>query len=150
MQNGCHLGCYTEISSIKNPKSLFSINEKDINCVYQYIKTDSYEGREEIYNQMEYMYSYDSLSQDFLGFIPYQNSMILFLNGKENGNNRFSVIQVNEDKSIDTISTSFPPTKALARPYDACTILPKNQNSISFCNVVLKIQNDTLFVYSLK
>lgn len=150
VQNGCHLGCYTEISRIKNPKNLFSIKEKDINCVYQYIRTDSHEGREEMYQKMEKMYSYDSLSQDFLGFIPYQNSMVLFLNGRENGNNRFSIIQVNEDKSVDTISTYFPPTKALSMPYNACTILPKNQNSISFCQTVLKIENDTLFVYSLE
>ena len=150
VQNGCHMGCYTEISRIKNPKNLSSIEEKDIKCVYQYIETDSHEGRGKMYDKMEYMYSYDNLGQDFLGFIPYQNSMVLFLNGKEKGNNRFSIIQVNEDRSIDTISTEFSPNKAVSLPYDACTILPKNQNSISFCNVVMKIENDTLFVYSLE
>lgn len=150
VQNGCHMGCYTEISRIKDPKKLFWIDKKDIKRIYKYIDSSSYEDRQEMYQEMEYMYSYDSLGQDFLGFIPYQNSMVLFLNGRENRNNRFSVIQVNEDKSIDTISTEYSPNKALAMPYDACTILPKNQNSISFCEVVMEIENDTLFVYSLE
>ncbi|WP_375561744.1 hypothetical protein ACE193_04100 [Bernardetia sp. OM2101] len=149
VQNGCHMGCYTEISRIKDPKKLFWIDKTDIKRIYKYIDSSSYEDRQEMYQEMEYMYSYDSLGQDFLGFIPYQNSMILFLNGRENRNNRFSVIQINEDKSIDTLENSFEGTM-FGMPYDGCTILPKNQNFISFCSVVLEIENDTLFVYSLE
>ena len=65
----------------------------------------------------------------------------------------FLTLQIHQDKSIDTLENTEQNSKLYGMhgmPYDAVTILPKNQNSISFCTAVLEVENDTLFVYSLE
>lgn len=159
----CHMGCYSSIKRIENPKNLISNTNLDslVSQIYRY----SHEERLKIYEKAENIFSGDDLSHHLLGFIPYKNSMILFLETtkrdkkldayreeynitRANGKIEYITIQVYQDKTIDTLENGFK--GMVGMPYQACTILPKNQNSISFCNVVLKIQNDTLFVYSLK
>lgn len=162
----CHMGCYSSIKRIENPKNLTSNANLD-SLVSQ--ASQAYRNHEElmkIYNKAEEVFSCDDLSHHLLGFIPYKNSMILFLETtkrdekldayreeynitRANGKIEYITIQVHQDKSIDTLETSLEPMM-FGMPYDACTILPKNKNSISFCNTVLKIENDTLFVYSLE
>ncbi len=119
-----------------------------------------------VYEKAEEIFSCDNLNHNLLGFIPYKNSMILFLTApKEDeelneyrkeynlspapSRTEYFTIQVHQDKSMDTLETSFEGV-FFGVPYDACTILPKNKNSISFCQVVMEIENDTLFVYSLE
>ncbi|WP_338765333.1 hypothetical protein WAF17_01405 [Bernardetia sp. ABR2-2B] len=160
----CHLGCYFSIKRIENPKMLTSNTNFDslISQVYR----NSHEEMMKVYEKAENIFSCDDLNHHLLGFIPYKNSMILFLTApKEDkklneyrkeynlspapSRTEYFTIQVHQDKSIDTLENSFEGTM-FGMPYDGCTILPKNQNSISFCEVVLEIENDTLFVYSLE
>lgn len=162
----CHMGCYSSIKRIENPKNLTSNSNLD-SLVSQ--ANQAYRNHEELmktHEKAEEVFSCDNLSHHLLGFIPYKNSMILFLTApkedKELNKYReeynlmpassiteYFTIQVHQDKTIDTLETSFEEIIS-GIPYDACTILPKNQSSISFCNVVLEIENDTLFVYSLE
>ena len=163
----CHMGCYSSIKRIENPKMLTSNNNLD-SLVSQanqaYI--NSHEEIMKIYEKAENIFSCDNPRHHLLGFIPYKNSMILFLTApKEDkklneyrkeynlmpapSRTEYFTIQVHQDKSIDTLENSFEGTM-FGMPYDGCTILPKNQNSISFCQVVMEIENDTLFVYSLR
>ncbi|WP_338791713.1 hypothetical protein [Bernardetia sp. MNP-M8] len=160
----CHMGCYSSIMRIENPKMLTS-NDNFDSLVSQAYR-NSHEEMMKIYEKAEEVFFYDNLSHHLLGFIPYKNSMILFLTApKEDkklneyrreynlmpapSRTEYFTIQVHQDKSIDTLETSLEPMM-FGMPYDACTILPKNQNSISFCQTIFKIENDTLFVYSLR
>ena len=166
--NDCRTGCYSSVMRIENPKNLTS--HTNLDSLMSKIRGSSHEERVKVYEKAENIFYCNYVKHNLQGFIPYKNSMILFLTIRKEDeelnkfrkeynisynvlDNHYSyeyfTIQVHQDKSMDTLETSFEGI-FFGVPYDACTILPKNQNSISFCQVVLEIENDTLFVYSLE
>ncbi|WP_291726976.1 hypothetical protein [Bernardetia sp.] len=148
--NGCHMGCSMTIERIKNPKVLRQTNEQNLDSLNNQLHRLSYEEKMKIVEQDEVIFSGDSFEKNLSGFIPYQNSMVLVF--EKYKSNKYYFIQVNEDKSVENID-SLINGKFNTRDFmndRMVTILPKKQNLIPFCQTIFKIQNDTLFVYSLE
>ncbi|AFM03051.1 hypothetical protein Fleli_0585 [Bernardetia litoralis DSM 6794] len=155
--NGCHMGCSMSIERIKDPKLLKPTNEQNLDSLRRQVRRLPHEEIMKIVRQEsdELLFSandtlYNGISKKLAAFIPYQNSMILVF--EQYKSNKYRFIQVNEDKSVEHID-SLINGKFDTREFsedDMTTILPKNQSLISFCQTIFKIENDTLFVYSLR
>ncbi len=152
--NGCHMGCSISVERIKNPKLLKPTKEQNLDSLRKQVRRLPHEEIMKIVGQEgdELLFSSD---KDLLTFIAYENSVIIASISYREGNYKF--IQINEDKSIEIIDSlgyeNFTINTEIGffnESKDRTTILPKNQSLISFCNTVLKIENDTLFVYSLE
>lgn len=76
----CHMGCYSSIKRIENPKTLTSNSNLDSLVSQANQAYDSNEEMMKIYEKAEEVFSCDDLSHNLLGFIPYKKSIILFLN----------------------------------------------------------------------
>lgn len=150
--NGCHMGCSMSIERIKDPKLLKPTKEQNLDSLRRQLQRLPYEKKREIIDQAgdELLFFNDDLRKDLSAFIPYKNSMIIAFTEYKSNKSKF--IQVNEDKSVEHIDSLINgkfDTRQLSQD-DMTTILPKNQSLISFCRTIFKIENDTLFVYSLR
>ncbi|WP_338765330.1 hypothetical protein WAF17_01400 [Bernardetia sp. ABR2-2B] len=155
--NDCHMGCSMSIERIKDPKLLKPTKEQNLDSLRKQLQRLPYEEKMKIVRQEgdELLFSandtlYNGIGKKLSGFIPYQNSMILVF--EQYKSNKYRFIQVNEDKSVEHID-SLVNGKFDTRQFsedDMITILPKNQSLISLCQTIFKIENDTLFVYSLR
>lgn len=152
--NGCHMDCSTSVEKIKDPKLLKPTKEQNLDSLRKQVRRLPHEEIMKIVGQEgdELLFSSD---KDLLTFIPYKNSIILSLIGHKEGNYKF--IQVNDDRNIEVIDslgfenfTINTETGFFNEDKNRLTILPKNQSLISFCQTIFKIENDTLFVYSLR
>ena len=154
--NGCHMGCSMSLEKIKDPKLLQPTKEQNLDSLRKQLQRLPYEEKREITDQHgdELLLSShdDNLSNNLSGFIPYENSMIIVFKGHKSNKYQYKFIQVNEDKSVEHIDSLINgkfDTREVPQS-DIVTILPKNQSLISFCQTIFKIENDTLFVYSLR
>ncbi len=155
--NGCHMGCSMSVERIKEPKLLKPTKEQNLDSLRRQVRRLPHEEIMKIVSQEgdELLFSaddtlYNGIAKKLSGFIPYQNSMILVF--EQYKSNKYRFIQVNEDKSVELIDSLINgkfDTREFSQD-DMTTILPKDQSLISFCQTIFKIENDTLFVYSLR